>query len=229
MDAPGLSGALFAMPVNASAGVGNKGASRQAFIGYTSATMTSGSSQDHAGRLTAPDKSSDSGKPAATATRRQKLPASTLSRAPNTVAALKATQRGTPAFCKNPKTIQLPTQAIRAGKGQRSNEIGIFGTRGLYSRDANDCKNDYTRPRLRLTLPFQGEPMKVKQILSGVELVIADLEVQLEGELRSSHTLCALLRDEGGKEVLIPLNTPDGRPIFMNPDNAIADGADHSH
>ena len=71
--------------------------------------------------------------------------------------------------------------------------------------------------------------MKVKQILSGVELVIADLEVQLEGELRSSHTLCALLRDEVGKEVLIPLNTPDGRPIFMNPENAIADGSDHSH
>jgi hypothetical protein len=71
--------------------------------------------------------------------------------------------------------------------------------------------------------------MKVKQILSGVELVIADIEVQLEGDLRSSHTLCALLRDEGGKEVLIPLNTPDGRPIFMNPENAIADGTDHTH
>jgi hypothetical protein len=38
-----------------------------------------------------------------------------------------------------------------------------------------------------------------------------------------------LLRDDGGKEVLIPLNTPDGRPIFMNPENAIADDADHSH
>ena len=71
--------------------------------------------------------------------------------------------------------------------------------------------------------------MKVKQILSGVELVIADIEVQLEGEQRSSHTLCALLRDESGKEVLIPLNTPDGRPIFMNPENAIADGTDQAH
>jgi hypothetical protein len=29
--------------------------------------------------------------------------------------------------------------------------------------------------------------------------------------------------------VLIPLNTPDGRPIFMNPENAIADGSDNSH
>ncbi len=66
--------------------------------------------------------------------------------------------------------------------------------------------------------------MKVKQILAGVELVIADLEVELNGSLRSSHTLCALLKDDQQREVLIPLNTPDGRPIFMNPENAIADG-----
>lgn len=71
--------------------------------------------------------------------------------------------------------------------------------------------------------------MKVKQILSGVDLVIADLEVPLEGELRSSLTLCALLRDDGGKEVLIPLNTPDGRPIFMNPENAITESGDPAH
>ena len=69
--------------------------------------------------------------------------------------------------------------------------------------------------------------MKVKRILTGVELVIADLEVELNGEMRSSHTLCALLKDDNGKEVIIPLNTPDGRPIFMNPENAIADGASH--
>lgn len=70
--------------------------------------------------------------------------------------------------------------------------------------------------------------MKVKQILSGVELVIADLEVELNGELRSSHTLCALLKDDSGKEIIIPLNTPDGRPIFMTPENAIAEpGAGH--
>ncbi len=70
--------------------------------------------------------------------------------------------------------------------------------------------------------------MKVKQILAGVELVIADLEVELNGALRSSHTLCALLKDASGKELVIPLNTPDGRPIFMNPENAIADaGSGH--
>ena len=59
--------------------------------------------------------------------------------------------------------------------------------------------------------------MKVKQILSGVELVIADLEVELKGDMRTSHTLCALLKDDNGKEVLIP--------IFMNPENAIAEGS----
>ena len=69
--------------------------------------------------------------------------------------------------------------------------------------------------------------MKVKQILTGVELVIADLEVELNGTLRSNHTLCALLTDGNQREVLIPLNTPDGRPIFMNPDNAIADTSSH--
>ena len=65
--------------------------------------------------------------------------------------------------------------------------------------------------------------MKVNQILTGVELVIADIEVELNGAMRSSHTLCALLKDDHGKEILIPLNTPDGRPIFMNPENAIAE------
>jgi hypothetical protein len=63
--------------------------------------------------------------------------------------------------------------------------------------------------------------MKIKQILTGVELVIADLEVELNGSLRTSPTLCALLKDEQGKEIVVPLNTPDGRPIFMNMENAI--------
>ena len=71
--------------------------------------------------------------------------------------------------------------------------------------------------------------MKVKQILTGVELVIADLEVELNGSLRSNATLCALLRDDNGKEIVIPINTPDGRPIFMNPENAIADSAQGDH
>jgi hypothetical protein len=65
--------------------------------------------------------------------------------------------------------------------------------------------------------------MRVKQILTDVQLVIADLEVHLNGELRCSPTLCALIpATEGHEERIIPLNTPDGRPIFMNPENAIA-------
>ena len=64
--------------------------------------------------------------------------------------------------------------------------------------------------------------MQVKRILSDVTLVIADLEVDLGGELRSSPCLCALIPgDNGVKEKIIPLNTPDGRPILMNSDNAI--------
>jgi hypothetical protein len=64
--------------------------------------------------------------------------------------------------------------------------------------------------------------MKVTSILSDVQLVIADLEVHLNGELRSSPTLCALIpATEGTQEQIIPLNTPDGRPIFMNLENAI--------
>ena len=64
--------------------------------------------------------------------------------------------------------------------------------------------------------------MKIKQILTDVQLVIADLEVHLNGELRSSPTLCALIPAANGhEEKIIPLNTPDGRPIFMNLENAI--------
>jgi hypothetical protein len=63
--------------------------------------------------------------------------------------------------------------------------------------------------------------MKIKQILTGVELVIADVEVELNGTLRSAATLCAIMRDDNGKELAVPLNTPDGRPILMNIENAI--------
>ena len=58
--------------------------------------------------------------------------------------------------------------------------------------------------------------MRVKEILSNYELCIVDLEVMLNGETRSAPTLCVT----DGKEV-IPLNTPDGRPIQMNKVNAV--------
>jgi hypothetical protein len=46
--------------------------------------------------------------------------------------------------------------------------------------------------------------------------------VELNGELRTSPTLCALIPAEGiEQEKIIPLNTPDGRPIFMNYENVI--------
>ena len=65
--------------------------------------------------------------------------------------------------------------------------------------------------------------MHVKYILSDVTLVIAELEVHLNGELRSSPTLCALLPATGSKGAhVVPLNTPDGRPILMSMGNAIA-------
>lgn len=65
--------------------------------------------------------------------------------------------------------------------------------------------------------------MRVKSILSEATLVIADLEVHLNGELRSSPTLCALLPASGSQVArVVPLNTPDGRPILLNMGNAIA-------
>ena len=64
--------------------------------------------------------------------------------------------------------------------------------------------------------------MRVKQILSEVSLVIADVEVELNGTWRSSPTLCAVVPGEDGAgHKVVPLNTPDGRPIFMKMENAI--------
>ena len=68
--------------------------------------------------------------------------------------------------------------------------------------------------------------MKVKEILSNVQLVIAQIEVELNEEIQTSPTLCALIPAEGEEqEKIIPLNTPDGRPIFMNIENAIKSSA----
>ncbi len=63
--------------------------------------------------------------------------------------------------------------------------------------------------------------MRVKRILSEAKLVIADLEVELNGTLRSSPTLCALITNAGAPDTVVPLNTPDGRPILMKMENAI--------
>ena len=58
--------------------------------------------------------------------------------------------------------------------------------------------------------------MKVLKVLESAEVIIADLEVNLGDETHSSPTLC--VRYEGH---IIPLNTPDSRPILMNMENAI--------
>ena len=59
--------------------------------------------------------------------------------------------------------------------------------------------------------------MKILSILKDIELVIADLEVNLGKEVRSAPTLCARYK---GK--IIPLNTAhDGRPVLMKEENAI--------
>ena len=65
--------------------------------------------------------------------------------------------------------------------------------------------------------------MKVLRILTDVRLVIAELEVNLGEEVRNSPTLCALVPGfEGAQDQVVPLSTPDGRPIFMKIDNAIS-------
>jgi hypothetical protein len=57
--------------------------------------------------------------------------------------------------------------------------------------------------------------MKILKLLDAT-LVLVDLEVNLGDNKQNSPTLCAKYN---GK--IIPLNTPDGRPILMNIDNAI--------
>ena len=60
--------------------------------------------------------------------------------------------------------------------------------------------------------------MKVLKVLEGVELVLADLEVNLGEQTKHSITLC--VRHNGQ---IIPLNTADMRPVLMDNANAIDD------
>ena len=65
--------------------------------------------------------------------------------------------------------------------------------------------------------------MKVLRILTDVRLVIAELEVNLGEEVRNSPTLCGVVPGvQGAQDQVVPLSTPDGRPIFMKFDNAIS-------
>ena len=58
--------------------------------------------------------------------------------------------------------------------------------------------------------------MKVLKVLESPEVIIADLEVNLGDEAHSSPTLCVHYEAH-----IIPLSTPDARPILMNMENAI--------
>ena len=57
--------------------------------------------------------------------------------------------------------------------------------------------------------------MKILELLDA-ELVLVDLEVNLGDNKHNSPALFAKYNGQ-----IIPLNTPDGRPILMNLDNAI--------
>ena len=59
--------------------------------------------------------------------------------------------------------------------------------------------------------------MKVLKVLDA-EILLADIEVNLGKQVRHAKTLC--VRYDGQ---IIPLNTPDMRPILMKEENAIAD------
>ncbi len=61
-----------------------------------------------------------------------------------------------------------------------------------------------------------GIQIKILKALKNAEVQIAYLEVKLDNDTHSSPTLC--VRYEGN---IIPLNTPDTRPILINMENAI--------
>ncbi len=57
--------------------------------------------------------------------------------------------------------------------------------------------------------------MKVLEVLDA-ELVLVDLEVNLDHHTQNSPTLC-----DRYKGKIIPMSTPDGRPILMKEENAL--------
>ena len=57
--------------------------------------------------------------------------------------------------------------------------------------------------------------MKVKEILSNVQLVIAQIEVELNGEIQTSPTLCALIPAEGEEQEKIILVHIDANTNFF--------------
>lgn len=89
-------------------------------MGYTKAINTKAINQAQPGMATAPESSSDKGKPAAIANRRQGVLANTLHSAPTKAHATIATQTSQPARRKNENSSQLTAHTSRAGIGHRS-------------------------------------------------------------------------------------------------------------
>jgi hypothetical protein len=58
--------------------------------------------------------------------------------------------------------------------------------------------------------------LKVLKVLDDADIIIADIEVNLGKTKQNAPTLCVRYK---GK--IIPLNTPDMRPILMKEENAI--------
>ena len=58
--------------------------------------------------------------------------------------------------------------------------------------------------------------MKILECLKDIEIVIADIEVNLGNEKHNNPTLCVKTKNE-----VIPLCTPDGRPILLKYENKI--------
>ena len=58
--------------------------------------------------------------------------------------------------------------------------------------------------------------MKVLKILEDADVLVADIEVNLGNTIQHAPTLCVRYKGD-----IIPLNTPDMRPILMNLKNAI--------
>ena len=72
--------------------------------------------------------------------------------------------------------------------------------------------------------------MKLKRILSEAKLVIANLEVALNGTRRNRPALCAVIsKADGSPDTIVPLNTPDGRQMFMNTENASSSNSPSLH
>ena len=69
---------------------------------------------------------------------------------------------------------------------------------------------------LLIRINLRSKMMKVLKVFEDAEIVLADIEVNIGKKKQHAPTLCVKYK---GK--IIPLNTPDMRPILMKEENAI--------